>query len=290
MPVSAIQTQYVSCYNCGSSDTEPYDEENGWQLVKCLGCGLLYVNPRPADSEITQATKTGEHRGEQGTLDWVEVYQPKKVRKYQRVLRDLFGPSWRKTCTGSWLDIGCGYGEFVEALNTFTSGRLTTIGTEPNTHKRTHARQRGLNVTELDLDAHNETYDYWSLLNVFSHLPDPVGALNHWKRLLKPHGEIVLQTGDSADLPRKDHHRPYMLPDHLSFVTEKIACEILDRIGFEIINVRKYYLPIYPALTPLELAKAMARIFRPGMKPHFRVMFNPPMRPNRDMYIRARMR
>lgn len=290
MPIAGIETLHVPCYNCGSTATEPYDVENGWHLVKCQGCGLLYVNPRPADTEITQANKTGEHRGESGSLDWVEVYERKKVRKYQRVLRDLFGGEWQTTCSGRWLDIGCGYGEFLEGLNRFTHHRIEAIGIEPNVQKRARALKRGLNVPEIDLDTHDQTYDYWSLLNVYSHLPDPVQVLEDWKRLLKPRGEIVLQTGDSADLPWEHHHRPYRLPDHLHFATERIVCDILQRIGFDIVKVCKYRLAKYPRPTPIQLAKATARIFRPGMKANFGVMFHPPIRPDRDMYVRARLR
>jgi SAM-dependent methyltransferase len=313
MSVAGIETQLVACYNCGSTATAPYDVENGWHLVKCQGCGLLYVNPRPADGEITQANKTGEHRGEGGALDWVEVYDRKKVRKYQQVLRDLFSgpgellspkPGQAHEASGPeegtllakashrrrWLDIGCGYGEFLEGLGRFTGGRIEGVGVEPNVEKRARALAKGLNVPEIDLDTHGEKYEYWSLLNVYSHLPDPVKVLDDWKRLLAPRGEIVLQTGDSGDLPWEHHHRPYRLPDHLHFATERIVCDILERIGFEIVKVCKYRLAKYPRPTPLALAKATARIFRPGLKANFGVMFNPPVRPDRDMYVRARLK
>jgi SAM-dependent methyltransferase len=289
MTIAGIQTQQVACYNCGGTATETYDEENGWQLVRCGACGNLYVNPRPADGEVSQAIKTGEHRGEQGALDWVESYQPHKVRTYQRVLGDLFGSPWARAASGRWLDIGCGNGEFLEAIGQFTGGRVKPMGVEPNAKKRARALARGLDVPEIDLDTHDEKYEYWSLLNVYSHLPDPVETLREWKRFLKPGGEFVLQTGDSADLPPKDHHRPYRLPDHLHFATEKIIRDVLARIGFEVVKVCKYRLAMYPSPTPLQLAKATARIFRPGLKANFGVMFKPPKRPDRDMYVRARL-
>jgi len=53
----------VSCYNCASITYTNYLAENGFNLVKCKRCGLLYVNPRLDDSEINEATKIGTHKG-----------------------------------------------------------------------------------------------------------------------------------------------------------------------------------------------------------------------------------
>jgi len=79
----------VDCYFCGAAEQGPYAEENGYLLVKCAGCGLLYVNPRPGDDEITAAMQTGQHRGEE-TLDRVGAFIDDKVAGYEGVLADLF--------------------------------------------------------------------------------------------------------------------------------------------------------------------------------------------------------
>ena len=42
----------VDCYQCKSNKNELYDTENGHNLVKCLDCGLLYLNPRPGLEDI----------------------------------------------------------------------------------------------------------------------------------------------------------------------------------------------------------------------------------------------
>ena len=46
----------VDCYQCKSNKNELYDTENGHNLVKCLECGLLFLNPRPGLEEINEAS------------------------------------------------------------------------------------------------------------------------------------------------------------------------------------------------------------------------------------------
>ena len=86
----------------------------------------------------------------------------------------------------------------------------------------------------------NEKYDCISILNVYSHLPDPVEAFSNWKKLLKPGGELLIETGDTADFTYAKHYKPFYLPDHLSFANEEIVTSILKRTGYEIVGLKKY--------------------------------------------------
>ena len=123
------------------------------------------------------------------------------------------------------------------------------------------------------------------MLNVFSHLPDPVESLTAWKRFVKPGGFIFLETGHSAHLSPKDHHKPYYLPDHLSFGNQQIVSDILKRIGFEPTMTRIYRHTVFPAFKPIRAAKeAVKRLLgRPNRYKDYC-----PRQPNRDMFILAR--
>ena len=66
-----------------------YAEENGFSLVKCCGCGLLYVKDRPDDQQVTQAHKQGKHSG-QKELDTTGSFKTGKIPRYFKVLSDLF--------------------------------------------------------------------------------------------------------------------------------------------------------------------------------------------------------
>jgi 2-polyprenyl-3-methyl-5-hydroxy-6-metoxy-1,4-benzoquinol methylase len=276
-PVTSVGSapKLVECYYCGTNDSSPYAVENGFSLVKCLRCGLLYVNPRPNQEEIDEAVKYGMHGGEK-TLSTTGWYHPERIAEYCTVLRDFF-PSGPEGC---WLDIGCGHGEFLQALKRV--GNVHAFGVEPNTYKRSAAVERGLDVQFFDLSSHRKQYDVVSMLNVYSHLPNPIETLAEWKNLVRPGGMLLLQTGDTADLSADVHYRPLYLPDHLSFASAKIVCSILEKIGFEIKAVRKYpFVPVRAA----NIAKEVMKIVWPGKTSKLRYINSEKYRT--DMYILA---
>lgn len=229
----------ADCYYCGSSASLPFAEENGFTLVKCRGCGLLYVNPRPPAGDISRAAQTGLHSGGD-SLDTTGRYNAGRVLAYLAILKDIYKTPFQPKKPLYWLDIGCGYGEFLEALQVFHNRRIVTHGIEPNTVKRRSALERGLLVAQPGDTGQTGLYDFISLLNVYPHLPDPPAQLNEWKNLLKPGGELLLETGHSCHLENSAHHRPFYLPDHLSFANREIVTGLLEKTGFSIISVHHY--------------------------------------------------
>lgn len=284
--------EITTCYNCHSEKHIFYAAENGYSLVKCRECGLLYLKERPDNTQISQAHKQGRHTGLK-ELDHTGVFNDNKVPNYLKILNDIY-----KVDLGgkkSWLDIGCGHGEFIAALQEYSSGSICATGSEPNVHKQESARERGLNVGYFDLESHEEKYDVISLLNVYSHLPDPPEFLKSLKKNLKQNGEIILETGDTADFAEKNHYRPFYLPDHLSFASERIVADMLSRLGFEIITIHKYPYPNLPQLTvgAIDLAWEFIKAAMPGCNSKFqeyvRVNTERKRWAETDMYIRARL-
>jgi SAM-dependent methyltransferase len=275
--------QVVCCYFCGSRQSDPYDTENGYCLVKCRGCGLLYVDPRPDADEIDQAAQTGRHRGDE-LLDVTGRFDDSKLPRYRRILADFF-PAGYGAGT-AWLDIGCGHGEFLGALRDFAAPTMRLRGCEPNAGKIASARLHGLDVDFFDLGAHEERYDGISMLNVFSHLPDPRQLMGRWLRLLKPGGSLFLETGHSCHLPSRLHHRPYYLPDHLSFANRPIVEQLLRDLGLEIERTRIYRHTVFPELTARTLLDETLKRLR-GRPNQLAALF--PRHPKRDMFVHARL-
>ncbi|HEV8550975.1 MAG TPA: class I SAM-dependent methyltransferase [Polyangiaceae bacterium] len=234
----------VGCYQCGSQKARPYAEENGFQLVKCAGCGLLYVSPRPSDGAVSQGARTGLHEGD-AVLDRVGHFHEGKVKTYLGILGRLFEPT--ALAKLKWLDIGCGHGELLVALETFAAFETPPLGLEPSEPKRKAARARGLRVEDETFSATPGEFGGISLLNVYSHLPNPVEALRHWGSWVRPGGYLLLQTGDTAGLPYRHHHQPFDLPDHLSFTNERLLRELLARVGFRVTGCVKLRHGHYPS-------------------------------------------
>lgn len=73
------------CYNCGTKERTFYAEENGFSLVKCNTCGLLYLQERPDNIEISQAHKQGKHFGLK-ELEVTGKFNTGKIPRYLGVL------------------------------------------------------------------------------------------------------------------------------------------------------------------------------------------------------------
>ena len=277
--------QEVNCYSCGSDKNIFYASENGFNLVKCRECGLLFVNPRPTDEEIEQAHTLGVHRGKE-MLEVTGSFSHVKVSSYMEILEDIYG-SGLSLGGKTWLDIGCGHGEFLVALDRFSKGLVAARGIEPNIRKQKSAQRRGVDVGFFDLDKHADRYDVISFLNVYSHLPDPPTSILSWKRLLKPGGELLMETGDTAHFDSKDHYRPFYLPYHLSFASETIVGHILERTGFEILTIKKY--PFF-RVSALFLAKEIAKVLWPNKVSRLGYIMKHKLYSNTDMYVRARLK
>lgn len=234
----------VPCYLCGSSASRPWASENGYAAVRCAECGLVYVNPRPAPESISRAAQTGLHSGEQELAVTGSYGGRRRVDHYLKRLAELYGPAYFHGAGERWLDVGSGFGEFLEALGEASGGALKTRGLEPNETKAASARERRLNVSFAELSSLGETYHHVSLLNVYSHLPDPPAMLGSLRELLEPSGELLLQTGNFAELERDDIPVRLDLPDHLSFANERLIRRVLAASGFDIVAVKAY--PMFP--------------------------------------------
>ena len=274
--------QAVKCYYCDSDDNKLYDSENGFNLVQCNICGLLYVNPRPKDQKINESSKIGEHKGTR-TIKVTGSFDKWKIKKYIGILDDFFTKE-SILVRPEWLDIGCGHGEFLFALKKYSNGRFIIKGVEPNIDKQNSAKSKNLDVGNFDLDNHNHKYDIISFLNVYSHLPDPPKTLASWKNLLKPEGLLFMETGDIAPYEETGIPKPYNLPDHLSFASEKIVVDILQDCGFEVLQVKKY--PLID-LDFINLTKQIVKAFLPNKTSHIRRFFN---NKNSDMFIKAKLK
>lgn len=237
--ITEIRTEAVNCPFCGKDENYPYHIENGYTAVKCIHCGLIYVNPRPLLSMIDESVTTGVHRGyTERTAIGRRVGS--KIRRYRSILRPMFADVWERSTPISWLDVGAGFGEFIQAVSMLAPSGSNIVGLEPMHPKVKAARERGLNVHENYLSEVEERFDFISLINVFSHIPNFREFLGDLKKNLYPGSTVFIETGNIGDL-QGYHQVPTELdiPDHLVFSGERHIIDWLRDAGFSIVDVRK---------------------------------------------------
>ncbi len=233
-------TETINCPFCDESKSSPWAKENGFTAVKCSVCGLVYVNPRPIQSLIREGVETGIHSNvEHGRTAVVRRVRSNVIR-YKKILALMFNDVWSNPREISWLDVGAGYGEIVEAVSALAHLGSRIEGIEPMKPKATRARARGLKISEKYLHDVTEKFDFVSLVHVYSHIPDFRVFLGEIKNVLADNGEFYLETGNIGDLG-DSHEVPTELdlPDHLVFAGEHHLTGYLSEAGFSIVEIRR---------------------------------------------------
>ncbi|WP_394993440.1 class I SAM-dependent methyltransferase [Emticicia sp.] len=232
-------TEIIPCPYCSSLEYKTWAIDNGFTAVQCNNCNLVYVNPRPLSSMIDEAVRTGTHSQEANSKNVITRRIDSKVQIYRKIFNDIFSDVWQKQKTISWLDVGAGFGEIVEAISFVAPKGSNIQGLEPMKPKAEHARSRGLVIHDGYIESVTEKFDVISLVNVFSHIPDFRGFLKDAKGVLNKNGEIFIETGNAAEFSRNKVPGEISLPDHLVFAGESHMRGFLEEAGFEVISIKK---------------------------------------------------
>jgi len=230
----------VACPYCLADANHPWAHERGFAVVRCDSCRILFVNPRPRLAAIDMAVRTGAHGAEAGGLAVTARRIPRKVRRYESVLRGLFADVWQRKDPITWVDVGAGYGELLEAVSRLAPAGSRVEGLEPMRPKATAARARGLLVTEDYLRPTHSKVQFLSFVDVFSHLPDFRAFLADVGSVLLPGGEVFMETGNLADISDRSEFADELgIPDHLVFAGERHILGYLEEAGFEIVRIER---------------------------------------------------
>jgi len=228
-------TQHVNCNLCGVDDTSLITIQNNYRVVKCKNCGLVYVNPRPSQKTLIGLYNDYHQRDGKDESTW-EILMARNFKEVSALLNRIFPEK------GVFLDIGCGYGHFLEYMNRYG---WATLGIDPSSQTIAHAKARGLNVEENTIDGISLSrgpFDAITAFYVLEHLFDPFGSLQKMFMMLKPGGVLVLRVPHTTPLVKalslfKIRNSLYDVPFHLYDFSPKTLKLLLEKAGFADIKI-----------------------------------------------------
>jgi SAM-dependent methyltransferase len=104
-------TEWVACNLCLADRTTLVARHNGFLVVRCRTCGLVYVNPRPRVEGL--ASLYGDYHARDGADE----------ASWDRLMGSVFRESSDLLCAARvglgrprLLDVGCGFGGFVALM------------------------------------------------------------------------------------------------------------------------------------------------------------------------------
>lgn len=237
----------VKCNLCGLNNSNTIfkgkDMVHGklglFTIVKCNECGLIYVNPRPNQTIISDY-----YPNEYWDID--ENNNGNIEKKLKKTIHKIINKMYYKMAIppksgGKILDIGCGDGKSLLKLK---EDDWDTYGVEISEMASKYAREiLGLNIfTGIleDAEFEGEFFDVVLLNNVLEHLSDPATTLKEINRILKNDGKVIISIPNVDSFEAK-HFKKYWtawdLPRHLYHFSPVTIKSILNKTGFEVLDI-----------------------------------------------------
>ncbi len=171
--------EYISCNLCGSSETKKLF----YNIVRCVKCGLVYQNPRPLETNITEGFRESE------------IYISEHIdRSKEKVFKWLLKRIDSVAEKGKLLDVGCGKGFFLRMARDI-GWDIAGVEISKSMADKVN-KEFGDVVIEgklEDAEFPSCSFDTVTFWDVFDELTDPVTTLMEVKRILKDDGVVFVR-------------------------------------------------------------------------------------------------
>lgn len=228
----------VGCNICRSNKRNFLFEEGVFKIFKCGNCGLIYVSPHPSDAELREYYKyffSGAHSPDLRKWHNIESFN----QAYKLLSRFSKNPKNRI------LEIGCGYGYFLELLKGKGYRNLTGIEPDIQISKECKNKNSGAEIINGDFVSHNFKdikYDVIVMLASLEHFLDPLQVLKLNYDLLNEGGIIIIRVPCLEGFFRLNRLFgkkivPFGAPRHLYDFNKNTLKKIIRAAGFKTIEL-----------------------------------------------------
>lgn len=240
--------EYISCNICNGDNTEPIfttedvlGTHDKFNIVKCLDCGLIYINPRPMKNEILKyyTSEYIPHLSKDSNLRNLSLNIYSKLFRYHIIGLEHYGHN-------RILDVGCGSGKFLEILN---KKGWETFGVDISPVAVKNAKEKGLNVFEgelHDMSFSQEYFDVVIMRHSLEHMYDPKKEIEAAYKILRYNGILTIEVPNINCLESRifrEHWFQIDAPRHLYHFSEKTITMILKNANFDVVDIVQVAIP-----------------------------------------------
>jgi SAM-dependent methyltransferase len=227
---------------------EGYDYElescrNRWRFVQCRRCGHLWLDPRPAVEALGVIYPSHYY-----AYDFAHRIHPIALRgkawldarRLAAIRRRLARPPT------TYLDVGCGDGRFLRAMERLGIPRDLLFGLELDHRIATRLREEGYQVecarVETSTLVADASLDLITMFHVIEHLATPVETVAKLARWLRPGGILALETPNRSSLDARLFRRTfwggYHFPRHWHLFDAAGVVGLIRQAGLRPVGVR----------------------------------------------------
>ena len=238
----------TKCDVCGGLVSTEIWVKDSYRLVRCAGCGLVYVANPPTAEQLQQlySFESGYHQE--------LVKSDRDIAQHEGEARANLDSLVKSAKPGLLLDVGCSTGLFLlEAQR--VGWQVRGLEYSPDS-ARIAREQNKLDVAQGALVKGKyapESFDVVTMWDVIEHLPSPSAAMDVVMEILKPGGLFIAKTPNVDGLYPKaslsvagkvgfwGHPEP---PGHLYQFSTKTLAKLFTDKGLEVDKVYQQRIPV----------------------------------------------
>lgn len=220
--------------------------EQEFRIVRCQDCGIVLVDPRPADDEIA-----GLYPEDYGPYhfdklpgfvrrgrDWVQ-------RRKVDVIRRHAPPGARL------VDVGCGAGALLRLLRARGDAGWRLVGWDYPAPHMDRLREGGFEVISAAIDREHAPsgVDVFILNQVIEHFANPGEVIELLAGALTPGGFLVMETPDTQSVDARwfggRYWGGYHIPRHLVLFNAGNLRALVERAGLRVVETARLPSPAF---------------------------------------------
>lgn len=231
------------CPACECRDAKHFDKRNGYELIRCARCQMVYTRNVPSTEQL---------------CDFYNELYVRTGKPLEATVQRTFHRRWKYQLLASYLkwlhpkeqkirllEIASSDGDLLEAVA--GDPRFIATGIDYSEDNVAYCRRQGWNALVTDLESaafYEQTFDAIVALHVVEHLQNPIRTINEAHRVLRPGGYFF------AVMPCISHLKARLAglrwkyiapPGHLWYFTPKSLSLLMNRLGFEVCWANCFY-------------------------------------------------
>ncbi len=246
----------VKCCVCEVDDARPIAVGEDFEYrtspdtflaVQCNGCGLVYLSPRPAVSELDRIYPRDYHAYDFSAERFGFIYRVRQRLEAKRLLSACKGLG----ADARIIDVGCGDGFHLRLLRDFGRPTWRLEGVEPSDLAAKAGMNEGLEIHQgmvQELNLPQSRYDLALMIATIEHVDHPSEVLAAVRSLLKPGGRIVIVTDntDTLDfnLSKARHWGGYHFPRHWNLFNPTNLRLLAQKVDLEVVQLTTIVSPV----------------------------------------------
>ncbi|MFN3821747.1 MAG: class I SAM-dependent methyltransferase, partial [bacterium] len=235
------RAEFRTTLYCGDRLLEP--GLRNYRIVECSNCHLRFLNPRPIN-RLTYPENRSSTESETPYHPFLSLQTDLSITDRLYLIARQFTIRWKRNKVREWIppggrviDIGCGTGEFLNAIK----NDYQVAGVEPEEQAANFGRDHYRipiytgTIDDLPQDLAADLITFWHSLE---HIPQPVEDLIKALKHLKPQGKVLIAAPNCSSWDARIYQANWIAwdaPRHLYHFTPVTLSQLAQNAGLSVV-------------------------------------------------------